>query len=388
VFTADKCCKDDVVKLLGKIEIQKVEEKNNANERYCDDDIKLPGKVEIQRAEGKKNANKRYCEDDVRLIGKMEMQKAEGKRNANERYCGDDMKLLGKIEIQNAKGKKNAKERPQKKWTTEKESYSLQAHTVSCPGSKNCKSSVPFDGTVCHVSLDILGKLWVSDNNGYLFHTDLQGNRILKIKTSGKSGCHSVTRHGSLIFTNDKTRAIKEARGGVVTEFLKTGTWEPISIHSSHITEDILVGMVKRGEAKITGYNKAGNQVQILQADKKGEALYVCPCYISENRNGDICASDIEKQEVVVVNRSGQYIFSYPGQKPEFAPYGICTDVVCHIIVCDNENSTIDLLDKDGQFLCFTQQEGVYRPRSVCVDNDKLYVGQLKKIVMVYEYPK
>jgi hypothetical protein len=147
--------------------------------------------------------------------------------------------------------------------------------------------------------------------------------------------------------------------------------------------------MVRRGEAKITRYNEAGKQVQSLKTDKKGEALYACPWYISENRNGDLCAADIEKQEVVVVNGSGQYRFSYTGQKPEFAPYGICTDVACHIIVCDNENSTIDLLDEDGQFLLsFTQREGVYRPRSVCVDNDKLYVGQLNKIVMVYEYPK
>ena len=62
-----------------------------------------------------------------------------------------------------------------------------------------------------------------------------------------------------------------------------------------------------------------------------------------------------------------------------FCPFGICTDVLGHILVCDYFSNTVHLLDQDGGFLSFilSPQQGIKRPRSVCVKNEKyLYVGQ------------
>ena len=89
------------------------------------------------------------------------------------------------------------------------------------------------------------------------------------------------------------------------------------------------------------------------------------------------------------MNKSGHHRFSYSGQQSGFLPYGICTDVVGHIIVCDGyfENPTVDILDKDGQFLRFLLKETDITS-SVCMDDENnLHVGQyLTNKVTVFKY--
>ncbi|XP_062606779.1 uncharacterized protein LOC134268530, partial [Saccostrea cucullata] len=192
-------------------------------------------------------------------------------------------------------------------------------------------------------------------------------------KTSGGYGYHTVTQDRDLIFTERNKNVINRITpDNNITEFIKTGDWTPYSIHSSHINEDLLVGMMFR----VTRYNKTGKELQNIQRDNKRQELYKYPKYITENINGDICTSDYNKDAVVMVNKSGQHRFSYKGQESGLDPYGICTDVLGHILVC--VSNAVHLLDQDGQFLSLllTEQE-VYHPRSVCVDTENnLYVGQ------------
>jgi tripartite motif-containing protein 2/3 len=242
-----------------------------------------------------------------------------------------------------------------------------------------------------HTSLDKSGRLWASDIDGKLVHTDLQGNQLQKIQTSGGYGYHTVTQDGELIFADRNNKVIKKiTKGNKITEFIKTGDWRPLSIHSSHINGDILVGMGKNGEGKVTRYNKTGEELQNIQRDNKGRGLYRAPHYITENINGNVCVSDVNKDTVVVVNKSGHHRFSYTGLGSGLWLWGICTDVLGHILVCDNYSKTVHLLDQDGQFLSLllTPQHGVGRPHSVCVDDkNNLYVGQAHmNTVRVYKY--
>ena len=61
--------------------------------------------------------------------------------------------------------------------------------------------------------------------------------------------------------------------------------------------------MSKDKDTKLTRYSKTGKEIQNIQRDQKGHELYCDPCYITENINGDICASETGKGSVVVVNR-------------------------------------------------------------------------------------
>ncbi|XP_061167597.1 uncharacterized protein LOC133176495 [Saccostrea echinata] len=319
----------------------------------------------------------------------------------------DVAKLLGKITVTDRKGELRSVEpmeippiatsmkstSEQSKQDKHVKSDKKQTMSLSASVTKVREFNVPGVDDVYHiVSLDQSGRLWISDDDGNLVQTDLQGNVIQKIKTSDGRGYHTVTQDGDLIFTDQDKKVINRiTQDNSITEFIKTGDWRPLSIHSSHINGDILVGMTKIEEAKVTRYNKTGKELQNIQRDNKGQGLYDIPHYITENINGDICTSDYNNG-VVVVNKSGQHRFSYTGQKSEFWPYGICTDVLGHILVCDGYfcSNTVHLLDQDGQFLSLllTQQQGVKYPRSVCVDDENnLYVGQRNtNTVTVYKY--
>nr|XP_022312757.1 protein PML-like [Crassostrea virginica] len=263
-----------------------------------------------------------------------------------------------------------------------------QTLSLSSSVTKVREYSVPGVDNACHVSVDKSGRLWVSDW-GNLVQTDLQGTLLQKIQTSGISdGYHTVTQDGGLIYTDKgKKKIYRITPDRKITEFIKTEDWRPLSVHSSRINGDILVGIRK---GKVTRYSDAGKEIQNIQRDNQGKELYEYPSYITENINGDICTSDFNNRAVVVVNKSGKHRFSYTGQGSVFLPWGICTDVLGHILVCDSVSETVHLLDQDGGFLSviLSQQQGIKRPCGVCVDDENnLYVGQLAtNTVTVYKY--
>jgi streptogramin lyase len=318
-----------------------------------------------------------YSKDDVaKLLGKISMKDTKA-----------EMRKIKPMEIvsPSTSVKSTSKE---KKQDRHNKSDGKQTLSLSPSVTEVRKINVPSVDRTYHMSLDKSGKLWASDLHGNLVHTDLQRNQLQKIQTNGGFGYHTVTQDGELIFTDSINKVIKRiTHENKITKFLKTGSWEPISIHSSHINQDILVGMTAGSEAKVTRYSKTGKELQNIQRDNKGQGLYRYPGYITENINGDICVSD---DEVVVVNKSGQYRFSYTGQGSRFNPHGICTDVLGHILVCDDDSDTVHLLDQDGQFLSLLllQQHGVRCLSSVCLDDENnLYVGQYgTNTVTVYKY--
>ncbi|XP_062595588.1 RING finger protein 207-like [Saccostrea cucullata] len=314
----------------------------------------------------------------------------------------DVTKLLGKIQVPTTKAEKreirpiksvyNTAMKPTHKQMKEDRKKSDRKQTLSLSASvtKVREFNIPGVRNVYHVSKDQSHTLWISDGLGNLVQLDLQGNVIHKIKTSDGRGCHTVTQDGDLIFTDKYNSVINRiTQDNNITEFIKTGVWRPLSIHSSHINGDLLLGMKKDDEAKVTRYNKTGKELKKIQRDNKGWQLYSVPYYITENINGDICTSDLYN-EVVVMNKSGHDRFSYTGQKSGFRPYGICTNVLGHILVCDGFSDTVHLLDQDGQFLSLliTKQQGVKTPRSVCVDDENnLYLGQGDtNTLTVYKY--
>nr|XP_022344845.1 tripartite motif-containing protein 2-like [Crassostrea virginica] len=273
---------------------------------------------------------------------------------------------------------------------SKEKSHMKQTLSLSSSVTKVRGYSVPDFVNAFHVSVDKSDRLWVSDWNGNLVQTDLQGNQLEKIQTSGGyEGYHTATQDGDLIYTDRGKKVIyRITPDRKITEFIKTGKWTPLSVHFSRINGDLLVGMGKNGEAKVTRYSTAGKELQNIQSDNQGQKLYSDPHHITENINGDICSSDYGK--VVVVNKSGQHRFSYTDQESEFYPSGICTDVLGHILVCDSYSEIVHLLDQDGGILSVIplSQQWILGPRGVCLDDENnLYVGHWEtNTVTVYKY--
>nr|XP_022315205.1 uncharacterized protein LOC111119385 [Crassostrea virginica] len=311
----------------------------------------------------------------------------------------DVSKLLGTVNASNCKAEKRTIKpmetlKPTDQMEQDKKKSDVnQTLSLSSFVTKVKEYTVSDVKNPFHISLGKSGSVWVSDDAGNLVQTDLQGNALQKLKTnSGDTGYHTVTQDMDLMYADKKKHVINRiTMNNKVTEFIKTGDWEPLSIHSSKINGDILVGMTKDDVAKVTRYNKTGREIQSIQRDNKEQELYCYPHYITENINGDICTSDFGIRAVVVVNKSGHHRFSYSGQQSEFWPRGICSDVVGDIIVCGiyYENPTIDVLGKDGQLLrVLLKKPDIRLPLSVCMDDqNNLHVGKyLTNKVTVFKY--
>ncbi|XP_062580150.1 uncharacterized protein LOC134242133 [Saccostrea cucullata] len=243
---------------------------------------------------------------------------------------------------------------------------------------------------ILHISLDKLNKLWVSDLWGSLEQIDING-KVHKnlIANIGEHGFHAVTDDDDFLYTDQSKRVVNKVRNEKTTQLISTERWTPLSICFSRINGDVLVGMVKDHQGKITRFTGAGIKVNSIQFKSYLQnSLYEYPNYITESVNGDICASDSGKEAVVVVNKSGKHHFSYKGQKPKFIPYGICTDIHGYIMVCDGHRKNVHLLDPDGQFLFLILTTQEHCPQGLCVDDQyNLYVGQgSTNEITVYRY--
>eukprot|EP00105_Crassostrea_gigas_P016097 XP_011433348.2 PREDICTED: uncharacterized protein LOC105332434 [Crassostrea gigas] len=179
-------------------------------------------------------------------------------------------------------------------------------------------------------------------------------------------------------------------------------TWRPRCVYWSPSTGDLLVGMRYKKKyrgyllidtSKVIRYNQSGQLTQTIQHDNTGQGLYSKPNYITENNNGDVVVS--VSSAVVVTERGGRYRFSYRGHLSEsvLRPRGICTDALSHILVCDVEAKTVQMLDKDGQFLShlMTESQEMGEPWSLSYDvnTHRLWVGSGSRDnnkVCVYRY--
>eukprot|EP00105_Crassostrea_gigas_P036856 XP_019921004.1 PREDICTED: uncharacterized protein LOC109618166 [Crassostrea gigas] len=148
---------------------------------------------------------------------------------------------------------------------------------------------------------------------------------------------------------------------------------------------------IRTDTGKVTQYNQSGQLTQTIQHDNTGRRLYNQPNYITDNNNGDFVVSDY--RAVVVTERGGRHRFSYTGHPSGsgLESNGMCTDALSHILVCDYKTKTVQMLDKDGQFLSHlltkSQELGVPCSLSYDVNTHRLWVGSnYNNKVCVYRY--
>lgn len=253
--------------------------------------------------------------------------------------------------------------------------------------------------TCNHISCLTPDQVWVSEKN--LILTNTLGDVLKHIDVPmGKLyyGSHTVNSEGELIFIakeNQINKLSKDMKKNM--KIMKTGSkWVYWCVYSSQSTGDLLVAMSRKDSriGKIARYNQTGKLVQTIQS--KEPELYHEPYYITENKNGDIIASDRlgHSGVVVVTDRGGNYRFTYTGPPSgsEICPEGICTDIMSHILVCDELTSTVQMIDKDGQFLfhLLIRPLGIFGPSSLSYDvnTHHLWVGSCfnNNRLSVYKY--
>ncbi|XP_061190115.1 uncharacterized protein LOC133197968 [Saccostrea echinata] len=249
-------------------------------------------------------------------------------------------------------------------------------------GLKNCDSIDVFENNV-----------WMKKSESMLVRLDRQWGAKDSIEVDHVQQL-AIANCGEVFYTDSKNNRVMNLKHAEVHLFVETKPWRPDAICASRLTNDILVGLKMSKESKIVRINEDGKTTQGIQFDNFEKPLYSSPHYIAENVNGDICVSD-KYGAVVVVDKTGVHRFSYYGQPSAWrlfarriSPLGLCTDVMGHIIVCDQYEPTIHVIDKNGQFISFIKTLDIKAPRDVSVDNDNnLWVVQdSSDTLRVYHY--
>ena len=248
-----------------------------------------------------------------------------------------------------------------------------------------------------HFSHQTSDLVWISDEKNITLRDTAKGSKLYSVLHSSVTwgGIHTVNNNGEFVYieNNSNINIIKESKTPTTFITNTDSTWEPRCVYCSPSSGDLLVGMCGKHThvGKVMRYNSAGILTQTIQEGKTSLTLYSDPRYITENNNGDVVVSDTwPGKAVVVTSYEGKHRFSYrgPPSGSELDPYGACTDVLSHILVCDNATDTVQMLNKDGEFLSYLlTREAVSNPRSLSYDmsTHQLWVVSSDK-VCVYRY--
>lgn len=263
-------------------------------------------------------------------------------------------------------------------------------HSFSVKGVSECY----------HMSCVTSEKVWVSDRLNNLILANTSGDALLQRKDLCKDGVncgsHTLNCEGELIYIQKNFNINKLSNDmKQTTTFIKTFKcrWKPRCLYWSLLTKDLLVGIYRLDlmEGRVDRYNQKGQLTQTIQCDEKGQVLFRSVAFITENNNGDLVVSDL--MAVVVTDRRGIHRFTYTGHPPgsTLVPRGVCTDALSHILVCDFMTSTVQMINRDGEFLShlLVRPLGIFSPQSLSYDVNThcLWVGsECNNNMCVYSY--
>lgn len=228
---------------------------------------------------------------------------------------------------------------------------------------------------------------------------NIDGQLVQEIRTrSGNSPKGiTVTPSGNLVYTDYFDRTICIVHNARVNKLIKRPGWKPLNLCSTSSGDLLVILMSIRNErTKVVRFSDF-KEKQTIQYDNERKPLYSSgpfDKYICENRNRDICVSDLTNSLVVVVNQAGKRRFTYPEHSSTitktFSPYGINTDSQSRILTADGSTRSIHVLDQNGEFLRYIDNCNLQLPSGLCIDNrDNVFVAErYTRNVKKFEYYK
>ncbi|XP_062581655.1 uncharacterized protein LOC134243427 isoform X2 [Saccostrea cucullata] len=225
---------------------------------------------------------------------------------------------------------------------------------------------------------------WARGLDKFIRRIDIHGSLKDKIDTKCKSYPYdiSVTRQGELIYSDYNRRTVNIIRQGKIETLITLPRgWHPDGLCCTR-SGDLLVSMFTqvsmftkdKRHFKIVRY-QGQTATQEIDKDDRGQNIFKDGEYgvsVKENNNGDICASDMDAETVIVMDKTGRVRFRYDGtparRNNPFRPMDIATDPLSQIITSDVNNDCLHILDQNGEFLGCVDNCGLVNPVGLSVD--------------------
>ncbi|XP_062581876.1 uncharacterized protein LOC134243651 [Saccostrea cucullata] len=195
---------------------------------------------------------------------------------------------------------------------------------------------------------------------------DIHGNEKATVKTLTKLGRPSgliELEDGNIFFSDLENKMVKKLSKDLQEEAAMKLDWYQMGLCISRSGHILLCAAFlpwqttdASDRGKVLRMSYKGVTLQEIMKDNEGKHLYSRPICISENINQDICVSDVYKNSIVDVNRTGLFRFAYSGggfyeNKEDFEPTELDTDSLGNIAASDSINNLVHLLDVDGNLI-------------------------------------
>lgn len=246
---------------------------------------------------------------------------------------------------------------------------------------------------------------WVAEQGDNTLQLISSTGKVLKTQqTDFEIFDFTITPSGSLYVTADDGKDVKllNKDSNDFVKIIDTGPESTLRLYTYGVciskNGEILVGLFRKGESKVVRFSTSGEILQTIQYHSDGKThLFYHPMFLVENIvNGDICVNDFFSR-LTVVDKFGNLRFKYTGPKTDAkekkCTFGyIQTDRLGNILICDNDASTVHILDQDGNFLQYllTSKNGLEKPVGMSIDNsDNLWIchgDQSNKHIMIIKY--
>lgn len=262
--------------------------------------------------------------------------------------------------------------------------YSDRSFIMNEPQIINCISAM-YGNKVLSVSCLQNNNIWTSGRDNIMRQYNMQGKLVKSIKTrSGNIPRDiTVTKFEELVYTDEESRTVNVVKNGKINVVIKLRGWRPLKVCCTSSNDLLVIMDSDHNHTKVVRYS-GSDEKQIIQFNDNGEPFFISGYYskdICENNNGDIWVVDCVNKKVSVFTQFGKLRFIYIGRpshtEEQFKPCGIDSDSQSRILVVDNNNHSIHILDKDGQFLSYIQNLDLRGPFSLCIEmEDNLILAE------------
>lgn len=201
----------------------------------------------------------------------------------------------------------------------------------------------------------------------------------------------AVLEDGTILYTDFRCKRVRRIKSDRKIEEFATTEGKPNGICGTRNGEVIVcLQDCHNTGAKVVWFDQLGNLL------REYTHVYLSgPTSVCENINSDICITDENMRNIMVIDKDLDIRFVYDGNISKgdvvkFTPRDICCDSAGHILVADFSNRMIHLLDEDGYFICYllTKTDNLSYPHGLCVDKeDRLWVAErFSKKIRVFQY--